>query len=206
MVDMIAIPERLEDAVGETEHHDVLNRFFPKIMINAINLIFGQHTEKFVIERLRGRQVGAERLLYDYAAPLIFLLVGQPGTAQLFHDHGKYLRWRCQIKQAVAAGVVLRVDLGQELFEFGISLRVIEFALKIEHAFAEPFPVGIYRRFRANLAAEGLIVAVASGDANDGELLRQQSGFAKVVERRNQQALGKIASSAEDHEDAGAGG
>ena len=38
VVDVIAVPQRLEDAVGEPEHHDVLDRLLAEIMVDAIDL------------------------------------------------------------------------------------------------------------------------------------------------------------------------
>ena len=42
MVDVIAIPERLDDAVGEAEDHDVLDGLFAQIVIDAVDLVFGE--------------------------------------------------------------------------------------------------------------------------------------------------------------------
>ena len=41
MVDMVAVPERLEDAVGEAQHQDVLDRFLAEEVIDPIDLVFG---------------------------------------------------------------------------------------------------------------------------------------------------------------------
>ncbi len=40
MVDPVAIPNGLKHAVRETEHQQVLHRFFAEKMINAVNLRF----------------------------------------------------------------------------------------------------------------------------------------------------------------------
>ena len=56
MVDMVSIPQRLENAVGEAEHQDVLDRLFPEIVVDAIDLALGEHAEDVAIEGLRRRQ------------------------------------------------------------------------------------------------------------------------------------------------------
>src|SRR5215831_3945954 len=61
MVDVIAIPQRLEDAVGEAQHQDVLDRFLAEEMVDPIDLIFGQHLEDPRVERLRRGEVVTER-------------------------------------------------------------------------------------------------------------------------------------------------
>jgi hypothetical protein len=40
VIDVAAVPDGLEDAVGETEDHDVLDRFFAQVMIDAVDLAF----------------------------------------------------------------------------------------------------------------------------------------------------------------------
>ena len=40
MIDISAVPQRLEDAVAEAEGHDVLDRFLAQIMVDAVDLAF----------------------------------------------------------------------------------------------------------------------------------------------------------------------
>ena len=39
VVDMVAVPDRLEHAVGEAQHQDVLHRFLAEIMIDPVDLV-----------------------------------------------------------------------------------------------------------------------------------------------------------------------
>ena len=91
VVDMISVPERLKDAVAEPEHHDVLNRLLSEIMVDAIDLAFGQNRKDFAIELLRRAKIGAERLLDDGPAPMPFRFTGKAGLAQPPHDRGEHL-------------------------------------------------------------------------------------------------------------------
>ena len=50
MVDVSAIPDRLEHAVGEAEHQNVLHRFLAEIMIDAINLMFFRRLQQLRIQ------------------------------------------------------------------------------------------------------------------------------------------------------------
>ena len=43
MVDVLAIPQRLEQAVGEAQRHDILHRFLAEEMIDSVDLVFLQH-------------------------------------------------------------------------------------------------------------------------------------------------------------------
>ena len=40
VVDVAAVPDRLEDSVGEAERHDVLHGLFAEIVIDAVDLLF----------------------------------------------------------------------------------------------------------------------------------------------------------------------
>ena len=40
VIDVIAVPDRLEHAVGEAQHQDVLDRFLAEIMIDPVDLMF----------------------------------------------------------------------------------------------------------------------------------------------------------------------
>ena len=40
MIDVAAVPDRLEDSVGEAERQDVLHRFFAQIVVDAVDLLF----------------------------------------------------------------------------------------------------------------------------------------------------------------------
>jgi len=51
-VDVAAIPDRLENGVVEPEHHDVLDRLLPQVVIDAVNLIFVQHALDLAIQSL----------------------------------------------------------------------------------------------------------------------------------------------------------
>ncbi len=46
MVDILVVPDRLEDAVGEPHDHEILDRLFAQIMIDAENLRFVEHAPR----------------------------------------------------------------------------------------------------------------------------------------------------------------
>ena len=74
VVHVIAIPQRLDNVVGKTEHHQVLNGFFSQVMIDAVNLIFREHLLEVLVELFRRFQVMAERFLDNDARPMpVFL-------------------------------------------------------------------------------------------------------------------------------------
>src|ERR1700722_11830078 len=101
---MVAVPDRLEQAVREPQHHNVLHRLLAEIVIDAENLILFEDAEQRPIERLRRGEIGAEWLLDDDPAPRGAVFARQAGLAEVDADRRKGGRWRRQIKQAISLG------------------------------------------------------------------------------------------------------
>ena len=67
VVNIIAIPDRLKDAIAETKGQNILHRFFAEIMIYAVNLAFREDRAELVIDNPGRGAVLAQRLLDDDA-------------------------------------------------------------------------------------------------------------------------------------------
>jgi hypothetical protein len=89
MLDMIAVPERLEGAVGKAQHQNILRRFFAEKMIAPIGLIFGSLPRGGVL---------AKRPFDDHAPPRLLRLLDRPDVAELFDRRTKEPVRDCQIK------------------------------------------------------------------------------------------------------------
>ena len=84
VVDVAAVPDRLEDAVGEAEDEDVLDRLLAQVVVDAVDLVLVEHARGS--RRLSARAESRsrpERLLDDHPPPVAVLLVSQPGGAEL---------------------------------------------------------------------------------------------------------------------------
>ena len=55
VVDMVAVPQRLEDAVGEAQHHDVLDRLLAEEMVHPIDLVLVDDLENARVQSLAPR-------------------------------------------------------------------------------------------------------------------------------------------------------
>ena len=51
VVDMVAIPDRLEHAVGKTQHQDVLHRLLAEVVIDPVDLVLVDELQQFGIQR-----------------------------------------------------------------------------------------------------------------------------------------------------------
>ena len=75
VVDVLAVPDRLEYAVGEPEREDVLHRLLAEVMVDAIDLFLGRRPASLA---RAPRRVPAERLLDDDARPAPSSGVAEP--------------------------------------------------------------------------------------------------------------------------------
>ena len=81
VVDVIAVPDGLEQAVGESEGEDVEGRFLPEEVVDAEDLLFGEGLVERRVQGARRGQVRPERLFHDDPGP-----VDEPGLAEGPHD------------------------------------------------------------------------------------------------------------------------
>ena len=63
MVDGAAIPQRLEQRVGEAQHHEVLHRLLAEVVVDAEDRRLGEHRADLVVDRPRRREIAPDRLL-----------------------------------------------------------------------------------------------------------------------------------------------
>ena len=65
VVDVVAVPDRLEQAVGEAEGEDVLRRLLAEEVVDAEDLLSSNISCSAALSAPGAGQVGAERLLHD---------------------------------------------------------------------------------------------------------------------------------------------
>ena len=76
VVDALAIPERLEDPVGETERQDILHRFLAEKVINAKHLRFVHRSGDLGVKRPCGGKIVPKGLFDHHPAPAAAALLG----------------------------------------------------------------------------------------------------------------------------------
>ncbi len=70
VIDEVAVPDGLEQAVREAEREDVLRRLLAEEVVDAEDLVFAENLVQPRVQLHRARKVGAERLLHDDARAL----------------------------------------------------------------------------------------------------------------------------------------
>src|SRR5256885_5045131 len=102
MINVTMIPQRLEDRVRKTQHHNVLRGFFSQKMVNAKRILLAKRVADNAVEFLRGRQIRAERLFDDNARPSARRGFVEAELFELFEDALELRRRDRQVKKPVA--------------------------------------------------------------------------------------------------------
>jgi len=77
-LDIVAIPDRLEERVREPEVEDVLYRLLSEVVVDPEDALFGKHLVQDAVQLHRRLQIAAERLLDHHAASRV-----KPASASL---------------------------------------------------------------------------------------------------------------------------
>ena len=227
MIDPVAVPDRLEQAVGEAERHDALDRVLAEKMVDPEDLVLVQRAQDAGVQFARRIQAVAERLLDHHAAPesrlavLVLVLIGQLRLAELLHHGAEEPIGDREIEDGVALGAMGLLGLVESAAKLLVQLGLGQVALDIgssspRAASTQPRRYGRRRtprrRCRQSFSAcrEGWsrqlsAVPSAPGHADQRKFLRQHFGAREIVERRHHQALGQVAGGAENHHGAGIG-
>ena len=65
VVDVLVIPNRLEDAVGESNHHEVLDGLFAQIVVDPEDLRLVEDASGHGVDLLRGGKIAADGFFDD---------------------------------------------------------------------------------------------------------------------------------------------
>ena len=214
VVDVAAVPDRLEDPVAEPEDHQVADRLLAQVMVDAEDLGLAEDLPDLAVQPDRGLEVVAERLLDDDPPPAAVVgLVVEADAPELADDRREGRLLGGQVEQHVAVGSNLGVDLLESFREAVEVVGVLEVDALVRDPLAELGPDGLIDRLdarvlrhrRAHLGAELHVVIGTTPDGDEPELVRQQVRPPELEQRRHQLAMREIAGRAEEHEHAWVG-
>ena len=113
VVDVVGVPDRLEQRVGEAQRQDVLDGLLAEVVVDAEDRPRVEDLADDVVQLPGAGQVVAERLLDDHPAPGALGSVGQAVLLELLDDVGEELRRDRQVEGVVAAGAAGLVELAR---------------------------------------------------------------------------------------------
>ncbi len=212
VVDVVVVPHRLEQLIGEPQRHHVLDGFLAQIVVDPEHRPRREDRRDDLVELASTGQVVTERLLDHHPAPPAGLLLGQSVRTQLIDDRLEQPRRDGQIERVVAAGAAGLVQIGDRVGQFGEGLVVADLTGNESDALRQLPPdllaegrPGVLLDGRVDDLGEVLVGPVAPGEADQGEARGQQAAIGQVVDRRHQLLGGQVAGHPEDHQDARSG-
>ncbi len=212
VVDVAAVPDRLEDAVAEPEDQQVPDGLLAQVVVDAVDLPLPEDLADLAVEADRRVEVAAERLLDDDPPPaaLVALVIQADAARDCPRSRRRPTaarRGRRPGCRACRAPRSMRVEpLGQRL----VGRRVGEVAAGGRRCAPQARPrspcpragPGSSCRGRSlSSLAERLVRVRATADRDDGELVRQQVRAPQLEQRGHDLAVREVAGGAEEHED-----
>ncbi len=178
VVDVLARPDGLEDAVREAQHEDVLHRFLAQVVIDAEHLVFAEDLLNDARELHRALEIVAIRLLHDDARPSA--LAAQAVGTDRAEDRLVGGWRRREIEEAIPVRADLPIGAGEQLSQLVVAAvvggrdvvdgtRERRPDLFVDRPGAAEFRDGIVQ-----LRAEGVRRHLAARGSDDREARRQQ--------------------------------
>ena len=198
VVDEVAVPDRLEQPVGEAERQDVLGRLLAEEVVDAEDLALVEGLVHLVVEPDGAVEVSAERLFHDHSRPLDELGVPQAGD----HREGR-LRGHAQVVQATDVRAELCLgggDGGRQGARLGVHRQVRQTG-------GERLPLLVAEQVGAELAdrrpgkrSELLVVERLERGTHDPDVWSELRRGRQVGEAREELATSQVAGRTEQHD------
>src|SRR5262245_33139670 len=106
MVDVLLIEQRLEDAVREAHHEDVLDGFLSEVVVDPVDLLLGEYRRQRVVDKLRRFEASADRFFDDKT------IVGpdHAGSTELLDCWREQRRRDSEVVEAMSGQAALMLD------------------------------------------------------------------------------------------------
>ena len=199
MVDVLGLPQRLEQRIAEAQRQQVLHRLLAEVVVDAEGLVLVEGVPDRVVDLLRAGQVASYRFFDDHAR----VGAAQAVTAQAIANTGEQIGAGRQIEHAHAFG-----GSGKQrgkIVPAGVAGHV---ELAIVDQFEKPVQrvarSGVGCRDRHQFLANPLAVLLrrqrVAGSADDAAAGHHLPVGEALEQRRQQLAPGKVAGAAEYHQ------
>jgi hypothetical protein len=214
VIDIVAVPDRLEDAVAEAEDQDILHRLLAQVVVDAVDLLLAEDAQQVLVEFLRAGEIMAEGLLDDDARPAAVGRHGQTHLLEQRRDRHEDVGRRGQVEEMILKCTARLVQAVNPFGEGGEALPCIVGARLIKEPLGEGgrprFVEGaamlariVFTQGGQRLAAEFLIAHRRARIAEHRKVRVEQALPVEVEECGEQLALGQVAGSAKDDEQIG---
>ena len=194
-LDVVAVPDRLEDRVREAQVEDLGEPHLPEEVVDPVELLLAQVDLELGLQRARRLEVVPERLLDHDARAL-----GQARAGQAVDHHPEQRRRDLEVEDRALLPIqrsrhaLEGRGLGEIAGQVGEPRREAR-----ERRLVDRLAAGLDRR--PGVRAQIVVGPIVGGDAEDRTL--QQPAALEPVERSERHHPRQIATDAEDDEDVG---
>jgi hypothetical protein len=195
VLDVRAVPERLDDGVGEAEVQQVLHRLLAEEMIDAKDRRFRDDLLERAVDGLRTGEIAAERLLDDHAR------VGcTTGTAQLRRDCSEQAGRDRQVMARPLRAVDGLAQGGKRGVVAVVAVHVLHPGFQAAQRLGVR-PVAMLGQAVPHPRDHGVTGQTAPRDTHDNR--GQSAAPLEILERRDDLLEGEVARDAEHHQRVG---
>ena len=198
VIDVIAIPDRFEDAVRESEREDVLHRLLAEEVVDPEDLRLVERGVQERVQRAGGGEIGAEGLLDDDPRAR-----DEPGRDQRLDGLAEGDGRHGEVVESARVAAALRLGGAG-----GRGERVAVTRVRVEEVPREASPGMLVLDAAAELVdgtagedAEGVVVEVVERGADDPVARRQQAGLREAEEAWQELAPGEVAGRPEEDDE-----
>ena len=207
VVDVIAIPKRLENSVAEPKYQQVLDGLLSEVMVNPVDLRLIEYAQNLLVQIARRRAVMAKRLFDDHARPRTFPFgLRQTRAAQAARSHADKHPEESPDKRDGCRQAVLAVEFVKPLRQPSEGFRIVVISAEILHllheflAFVSCFrPTFTFARASSAVTPEIVIAHLRARKSEEPEPRRQTRVPRQIEQRRQQLSARQISRRAEHH-------
>ena len=210
VVDVVRVPDRIEQLIREAQSQNVLDGFLTEVVVDTEDRVLGEHLVDDGVQFASALEVVAERLLDDNSSPLTVLGLREARRRQLLEHLRKRVGRNRKVETVIAADTTFVVERGQRVGQVLEGLGLVETALHEPDTFSEPLPDVLTELGASTVldcfeddVREVLVRPVTPGEPDQSESGRQQSTVGEVVDGGHELAPGKVAGNTENHQGAG---
>ena len=189
VVDELAVPDGLEDAVREPQRQHVLHGLLAEVVVDPEDLLLAEPAMQELAQAVRRGRVVPERLLDDDARPALVILP----LADLPDARLERLRRDRQVVDAVAGKPLARLELGEDAVQVVLGALVCEVRRDIAETVRQAVPDGLAEGVAARVAAPRASSRPRTGpsSARSGRRRRRRTAPAAGGGRRGRTAPGR---------------
>lgn len=149
------VPYWLKNTVCQAKNKDVLDRFFAKVVIDAVDLFLFENFSNLAVEFTGRGQVMSKGFFDDNARPTLTVSIQASGT-EILNDLRILAGRSRKVEDAVTSCSTFVIDCVQEVIESLIAFKIVKIRLEVTNTGGKTFPDLRIDRFLSGILIDRL--------------------------------------------------